>query len=83
MSGFNFKALLRNSQQLEDEGYICIKIDGYGYIFNKLFNKLYFYWKDCNSDFSKIRVGNKVKFTLSDNYKGKCAIKITTILNFS
>lgn len=64
----------------DSEGYVHIKNKGFGFILNKTFNKgLFFYWKNSITNFADLKEGDKVRFDISSNDKGPCAVNVTFI----
>lgn len=60
----------------ENEGYIVYKCRSYGFIKNKTYNKIFFYWKNCKEEFSTLKIGDAVIFKIEITGKGISANEV-------
>lgn len=75
----NLNELLKSIKN-ENEGYVIKKQKNYGFIISRKYqNGLFFFWEDVKSDFSRLSIGDKVKFEISTNEKGECARNVIVI----
>lgn len=75
---------IAKSIEIENEGVVIAKKKGFAFISNKKYsNGLFFNWRELKGDFSKLIVGDKVKFSIGNSNKGDMAVSVSIIDNFS
>ena len=70
---------LASTIESETEGFIYKLLKSYGFIKNSRYDSLFFFWKEYEGDFSKLKVGDKVSFSLGMHNQETCAISIILI----
>jgi len=77
----DIKGLARQIEE-EYEGLVIEKYESFGFLANGSFQRMFFFWKDLLTDFSKLNIGDRVKFVLGENKRGPCAKNLDVVQKY-